>query len=319
MVSAVRLLDKARTHPGDMLFAGLVATLLAVCGALLVETLRPVAAGPAPASVSGPATFRWSLVTTRSVRSGRSPCPGAGGGSWWGHGRRQGAGGGGMCARRGTSLGTPRSRCGAGRSRAARIGEMATWFTSDLHLGHRNILRLANRPFSSLEEMHEHLVAAWNDRVRPGDTVYDLGDLVFGSPARAATVLERLNGQHHWIVGNHDPDERSRSKLAHLFASISEYREVRLDGRLMVLFHYPIASWHGAGRGAIHLHGHCHGSLVLDSQPRLDVGVDARGRLAGLGYAPGLLRGGPGDRRSRGTPLQRSRRAPGRAGVAVSA
>jgi calcineurin-like phosphoesterase family protein len=41
------------------------------------------------------------------------------------------------------------------------------------------------------------------------------------------------------------------------------------------LFHFPVESWHGVGKGAWHLHGHCHGNL---QQPKgillLDVGVD---------------------------------------------
>ena len=31
------------------------------------------------------------------------------------------------------------------------------FFTSDLHLGHENCIRLCNRPFSSIEEMDETL------------------------------------------------------------------------------------------------------------------------------------------------------------------
>lgn len=39
-----------------------------------------------------------------------------------------------------------------------------TFFTSDLHLGHRNIIRLCGRPFASLEEMDEALILGNHDR-----------------------------------------------------------------------------------------------------------------------------------------------------------
>ena len=49
------------------------------------------------------------------------------------------------------------------------------FFTSDLHLGHENCIRLCNRPFSSIEEMDETLIENWNRKVTGKDTVYILG------------------------------------------------------------------------------------------------------------------------------------------------
>lgn len=51
------------------------------------------------------------------------------------------------------------------------------YFTSDLHLGHENVIKLCNRPFDSIEEMDEALIRNWNRKVTNGDTVYVLGDL----------------------------------------------------------------------------------------------------------------------------------------------
>ena len=45
------------------------------------------------------------------------------------------------------------------------------FFTSDLHLGHENCIRLCNRPFSSIEEMDETLIENWNHKVTGKDPV----------------------------------------------------------------------------------------------------------------------------------------------------
>lgn len=53
---------------------------------------------------------------------------------------------------------------------------MNIFFTSDTHFGHNNIIKLSNRPFSSVEEMNEGLIERWNDVVGAEDIVYHLGD-----------------------------------------------------------------------------------------------------------------------------------------------
>lgn len=76
------------------------------------------------------------------------------------------------------------------------------YFTSDLHLGYQKVIKNRNRSFDSVEEMNETLIANYNSRITPKDTVYLLGDLTQKlEPKEANSLLARLNGKKnaaHW-------------------------------------------------------------------------------------------------------------------------
>jgi calcineurin-like phosphoesterase family protein len=46
-----------------------------------------------------------------------------------------------------------------------------THFYSDPHFGHTNIIKYCDRPFASVDEMNEELVARYNASVGPDDFV----------------------------------------------------------------------------------------------------------------------------------------------------
>jgi calcineurin-like phosphoesterase family protein len=110
--------------------------------------------------------------------------------------------------------------------------------------------------------MDEAMIAAWNDRVRPNDKVYHLGDVVINR--RALSTLARLNGDKVLIRGNHD-----------IFRD-DEYREYFRELRAyhvmngMILSHIPL---HEAslGRFGVNIHGHTHATRVMKAR-----GIDAR-------------------------------------------
>lgn len=151
------------------------------------------------------------------------------------------------------------------------------WFTSDTHYWHRNIIEYCQRPFGSVEEMNEELIERWNQRVSIKDTVYHLGDFALSvDRAQVETILSRLNGHKHLIVGNHD-EKRPAIGNSH-WQSVSHYKRVKTEGQRLILCHYPMKVWHGSHKGAWQLHGHCHGSLPRDyTIKQLDVGVDCWG------------------------------------------
>lgn len=159
--------------------------------------------------------------------------------------------------------------------------ESKVFFTSDTHFSHKNILTLGQgRPFKSIEEMNKSLINNWNKKVGPQDIVYHLGDFCWNQNSQQIrTLMLRLNGTKHLIYGNHDrlmPNIKSGC-----WEEIVPYKELFLNNTHVILFHYPIAEWHGAFRKAIHLHGHTHNSFDYsnhnfphNNKRIMDVGVD---------------------------------------------
>lgn len=147
---------------------------------------------------------------------------------------------------------------------------MAVFFTADSHFGHRGILRLAGRPFESVDAMDAALTEAWNAVVAPEDVVFHLGDFCFKGTKVAERRLERLNGRITLIRGNHDTPN---SQKLPRWEAVHDILELTLEGRRLVLCHYPMLEWHGVYSNALHLHGHTHGRTPPTSL-RLDVGAD---------------------------------------------
>lgn len=156
---------------------------------------------------------------------------------------------------------------------------MTVYFTSDTHFGHNAIIRLCDRPYADVDAMDAGLIAAWNQRIGARDTVYHLGDFCFRSTRGPEHYRERLNGEIHLLIGNHD--KGTVPAHADLFASVSHIKEIKLEGQKIVLCHYPMREWPGAFSNAWHLFGHVHGGYVdAPWGHSMDVGVDA------VGYRP---------------------------------
>lgn len=136
---------------------------------------------------------------------------------------------------------------------------MNVFFTSDLHFGHKNVIRFDNRPFASVDEMDETLIGNWNKKVGNGDFVYILGDISWHNDEKTCEIFARLNGRKVLVKGNHD---RVHGKVKKCFEDISDYKEITLPGnRHIVLCHYPIVFFNRHHYGAYMFYGHLHNSL----------------------------------------------------------
>lgn len=138
------------------------------------------------------------------------------------------------------------------------------WFISDTHFGHANIIRLANRPFLSVDEMDSCLIDRWNEKVKEGDEVFFLGDFGFGRTVRLREICEKLNGFKVCIRGNHDRSPTAMKRMG--FDVVLEAAMIKIDGKKIVLQHEPSID---TPYGCLILHGHVHNigaSYFLDGQ-----------------------------------------------------
>jgi calcineurin-like phosphoesterase family protein len=168
------------------------------------------------------------------------------------------------------------------------------FFTADLHLGHANIITYCQRPFRSVADMNDALVANWNSIVGADDEVWVLGDVAMGRIADALALVACLPGRKHLVPGNHDrcwPGGRRPARPQDIqmyeeagFEIHSPTVELTIADRAVTACHLPVAGdSQDADRFAEYrprlsddgwlLHGHVHEKWkVRDRQ--INVGVD---------------------------------------------
>jgi len=153
---------------------------------------------------------------------------------------------------------------------------MNTWFTSDFHFGHANIIKYCGRPFKDVGHMDSVIVKRHNERVKPDDTVYFLGDFCFrntkggkegeGTLTRAEYYQSLLNGHFVFIRGNHDNNNSLNTKIKHLV--------LEMGGKDIFLVHDP-AEFNP--KYDLNIVGHVHRNWKTEKRDRstlVNVGVD---------------------------------------------
>lgn len=133
------------------------------------------------------------------------------------------------------------------------------WFISDTHFGHANFLNFTDkngdkiRKFDNVEQMDDLMITRWNERIKPGDRVYHLGDVAMGGPA-IGKVMNKLHGSKRLILGNHDV---VKGDLVNYFHKISMWRVFREYD--LVCSHVPLREDNMITM--FNLHGHIHQNL----------------------------------------------------------
>lgn len=167
-----------------------------------------------------------------------------------------------------------------------------TFFTSDLHFGHANVINYCKRPFKDKFEMNEAMIKVWNETVKDIDTVWILGDFSL-NPKLASEIALRLNGTKYLVSGNHDScfighNKWQKMKTKYMdngFDVVFEHlTEIKLkDDTHVLLSHLPYLKldhdqrykeYRPDDKGSILLCGHLHGRFIKNDRI-IDVGWDA--------------------------------------------
>lgn len=148
---------------------------------------------------------------------------------------------------------------------------MSTYFTSDPHLGHRNIAGFRSYVRDSAHNT-EIFLEDYERTVRKNDVVYFLGDVAFD--LESLDLLRRVRGRKILIKGNHDDSVPTRFH-AEVFTEI--HGMLKYKG--FWLTHCPIHPNEMRGRLG-NIHGHVH-DATIDDERYLNVCVDNLKRNTG--------------------------------------
>lgn len=148
-------------------------------------------------------------------------------------------------------------------------------FTSDTHLYHKRAAGFRNK---SAEDHDELIISNWNNKIKPKDTIFHIGDFAMAKKAEIIALIKRLNGRIYLIEGNHDKKKFNleATSLLHFKDNYLEIDVVENDGNIqrLIMSHYPMRIWNRAHYGSWQIHGHCHGHLEINGSRQIDVGVD---------------------------------------------
>jgi calcineurin-like phosphoesterase family protein len=173
------------------------------------------------------------------------------------------------------------------------------YWTSDLHLGHRNIIEYCKRPFADREVMTSEITTYLLSVLKKGDELVVVGDVSL-KPTFALELGRLLKAQGVSLVlvmGNHDSphpsNSRNHDKLGKQRALYAEagwdlhlHWETKLaDGTFVKVSHMPYATpetleydkryldYRLPDTGSFLIHGHLHGKYKKLGR-MVDVGYD---------------------------------------------
>ena len=130
------------------------------------------------------------------------------------------------------------------------------FFTSDLHFGHRNIIKHCDRPFSNVDEMNSALIDNWNGVVGNDDRVIVVGDMFLCGKQKMPEIMSQLKGYKVLVKGNHDLSLKKMKEVG--FDECHRKMNYTLpNGQKALVQHHPVPERLFSDHDLL-IHGHIH-------------------------------------------------------------
>ena len=181
------------------------------------------------------------------------------------------------------------------------------WVVSDLHLGHQKEFIWGKRGYSSVVDHDRNVIAKINELVGPDDILFSLGDFCLNTNETGFdNYLSQITCQNiHMLWGNH-PNPMYKIYRTMVAAEyqrddievypyryrnavlLGHHYECYINGRYVVMNHFPISVWENMKYGAYMLCGHSHYSFPDTRENAtngltLDCGWDGHGKPLSFG------------------------------------
>ena len=143
--------------------------------------------------------------------------------------------------------------------------------TSDLHLGHSNVIEYSSRPFPDVRAMDNALWGNLTAAVTPDKALVVVGDVAVRDGLNAVT-WQQIQGldcrQRHLVIGNHDLTGAGQLRAQgfdHVWSLMLSGGEPPL-----IWTHYPL---NAVPDGYVNIHGHVHDDPPTRT-PHINVSVE---------------------------------------------
>lgn len=145
------------------------------------------------------------------------------------------------------------------------------WMTSDLHLGHANIIGYCDRPYSTVDSMHADLLRLLG-KVGPTELLVIVGDVLMGDYDTSIELVRDIPGRKILVLGNHDLSRDGKCRLLReraikgqgpLFEAVVPFLFWSgPEGRSVLVSHYPVVVPDSHLAPVLNYHGHLHREVL---------------------------------------------------------